>query len=187
MKIFLLFAILFLSSVQGSQFTSVWGAYVANINIQLPNLAYKVGDATLQLNNGVLTQPTGGILSATLDNRILNADFNNDSYPDAAVVLTVVYDGIGYFSKIVFVVLQNYATGAKPTNGIHIGIATYKIDLFSMDSENKKIIVGFMDRLPGQPKAALPTVPTIFTLAFVDSSLVTDSTKTLDASCYPYY
>lgn len=186
MKTILVLTILFLSSVTASQFTSVWGVYVANINIQLPNLAYKVGDVNLQLSNGVLTQPTGGIVSATLDNRILNADFNNDTYADAAVVLTVVYDGIGYFSKVVFVVLQNYATGPKPTNGIHIGMATYNLDLFSMNSENKKIIVGFMDRLPGQPKAAAPSVPTIFTLSLVDTALIINSTKILDASCYPY-
>lgn len=185
MKTIILAAML-IAYTLSQQLTNLKASGLANINIQLPNLAYKLGDTKLQLFNGVLTQKSGSIVQATLDDRILNADFNNDGYMDAAVVLTVVYDGIGYFSKVVFVVLQDYTNGPYITNGVHISLAIYKFDIFSMDSDNKKIIVGYVDRLPGQPKAALPTVPTITKLAVIDKALAIDSSNTLDPSCYPY-
>lgn len=131
----IVFFVILLTYVFSDQLTSIKAVGNANINLQLPNLAYKLGDTTLQLFNGILTKKTGSIMRATLNDRILNADFNNDGYPDAAVILTVVYDGIGYFSQVVFLVLQDYSTGVPYiTNGVHISIATYSIDLFSMNS-----------------------------------------------------
>lgn len=135
------------SSVLSNQFTSVYGVGLANLNIQIPNLSYKVDNITLRLYNGFTVAPAGSIRQASLDDRILNADLNGDGNPDAIVVLTVVYDGVGYFTKVAFAVLQDYATGAITTNGIQIGIAIYKLDIFSMSWDNKDVIVGFMDRM----------------------------------------
>lgn len=104
----------------------------------------------------------GPFVAATLDNRVVNGDFNNDGYPDAAVILNVVYDGIGYFNNIVFVVLQDYQNGPQVTNGVIVGEhSVYTVPVFSSNVDNNKIIIQFMDRLPGQPKAAAPSVPTV--------------------------
>ncbi len=159
---------------------------VAMLSIQLPNLTFKLGDFTIPLNNGQFSASSGGIRSATLHDRVLFSDFNNDGHPDAAVLLHVVYDGIGYFSNVVFVVFQDYVKGAIVSNGIHASIATYKIDVFSVDPEGKKIIVGFMDRLPGQPKAAAPSVPTYMFLQVKNNTLETAEVKTVSKDNYPF-
>lgn len=89
---------------------------------------------------------------------------HNDNYTDAAVLLHVVYDGIGYDNTIVFVVLQNFPLSTF-TNGVIIGEgAISQIDTFSTDNENKKIILQFLDRQPGQPKAVAPSIPTLLKL-----------------------
>lgn len=96
----------------------------------------------IKLFNGVMVDHKGPFVSASLSPKILNGDFNNDGYADAAVILYVVYDGIGYFNNIVFVVLQDYANGPKVTNGVVVGeIATYTVDAFSTNVDNNKIIL----------------------------------------------
>lgn len=183
MKKILLLAMVALLA-RGIVLTNSYAQQVAALNSQLPNLTYREGgDSYIKLSDGVMTEGKGGYRSASLTDRILNADFNNDGRPDAAVVLFVIYDGIGYFSNILFVVLSDPVNGPVVTNGIHIGMATYKIDLFSLDADMKKIKVGYMSRLPGQPKAALPTVPTLLTFEVKDSKLVS-SEKTLETACY---
>lgn len=124
MKVILLLAVV-ISSVFCLQLTNVKSAGLGNINPLLPNLKYKIRDTTIQLFDGILPEETSSIVQATLDDRILNADFNNDGLTDAAVVLTVYYGGVGYFSRMVFLVLQDYKNGPFVTNGVDIGIATY--------------------------------------------------------------
>jgi hypothetical protein len=162
------FAILLLLVIccSSQRMTNNFAALAGQINVQLPNLFYPIGQDLIKLNNGVSSPnpTTGSIYSARLTDRILNADFNNDGLPDAAVILNIVYTGIGYFTNTVFIVLQDLKNGPYVTNGINLGIATYKTDIFTLDYTNNNIIASFVDRLPGQPKAALPTVPTYYTL-----------------------
>jgi hypothetical protein len=84
-----------------------------------------------------------------LTDRLLNADFNNDGLLDAAVILNVIWTGIGYFSNIVYVVLQDEKNGPYVTNGIELSLATYTTDIFSIDPKSNNIIASFTDRLPG--------------------------------------
>jgi len=163
--IFLLFVIC-CSSCSSERMTNKCASLVGQINVQLPNLFYTIGQDLIKLNNGVSSPnpTTGSIYSARLTDRIINADFNNDNLPDAAVILNIVYTGIGYFTNTVFIVLQDLKNGPYVTNGINLGIATYKTDIFTLDYTNNNIIASFVDRLPGQSKAALPTVPTYYTL-----------------------
>lgn len=144
--------------------TNSYAQELANLVSQLPNLTYRQSESSyIKLTDGVMTEGNGGYRSASLTDRILYGDFNNDGHPDAAVVLFVIYDGIGYFDYTLFVVLSDEYNGLFVTNGIAIGMSTYKLDLFSLDGDMKKIKVGYMSRLPGQPKAAAPTVPTLVT------------------------
>jgi hypothetical protein len=82
---------------------------LSKINSKLPDLTYLIRNDSIQLTNGTsLNRPTtGAIYAATLTDRLLNTDFNNDGLPDAAVILNVIWTGIGYFSNIVYVVLQD--------------------------------------------------------------------------------
>jgi hypothetical protein len=126
----------------------------------------------------------GDYRTASLTTQILNGDFNEDGHPDAAVVLYVIYNGIGYFSRILFVVLYDKANGPFVTNGVHLSIATYQIDLFSLDSTGKRIIVGYMSRYPGQPKAAAPIVPTILHFEVKDKKLTVVQQRVIQTVCY---
>jgi hypothetical protein len=120
--------------------TSNYAALLAQINFKLPNISY----------NSINSQPKKDVtFGVSLTDRFLNADFNNDGLPDVAVILKIVDFGIGYFTNTVFVVLQDLKNGPYVTNGIDLGLATYKIDTFSFDPANNNIIVSFMDRLPG--------------------------------------
>lgn len=127
----------------------------------------------------------GDYRTASLTTQILNGDFNDDGHPDAAVIIYAIYNGIGYFSRILFVVLYDKANGPFVTNGVHIGIATYQVDLFSLDATGKKIIVGYMSRYPGQPKAAPPIVPTILYFEVKDKKLTVQD-RVIQTACYNY-
>lgn len=127
---------------------------------------------------------SGPFMSAYLSPSILYSDFNEDGFADAVVILTVSYTGIGYFNQLVFVVLQDYQNGPRVTNEVIVGeVAVYTVDGFSIDKTGKKIILEFMDRLPGQPKAIAPSVPTVVTLRVEGKSLVVDSKKTFAKEC----
>jgi hypothetical protein len=58
--------------------------------------------------------------------------------------------------------------------------------VFSTNVDNNKIILQFLDRLPGQPKAVAPTVPTVEVLSVNSGVLSIESKKTFAASCYPF-
>lgn len=153
--------------------TNSYAQELALLTTQLPNLTYRQGgDSYIKLTDGVMTEGKGGYQSATISDRILFGDFDSDGHPDAVVVLFVIYSGIGYFDQTLFVVLSDGANRPFVTNGIPIGMSTYKLDLFSLDADMKKIKVGYMSRLPGQPKAAPPTVPTLVTFEVKDRQLV---------------
>lgn len=186
--IILLAAFLCLAMMSNSQLTNNDAVYAAQINIALPNLRFELGNGYwIRIANGVLAEKNGPFMGATLSKKILNGDFNNDGYMDAAVILMVVYDGIGYWNNMVFVVLQNYQTGPVVTNGVVVGeVAIYQIDTFSTDLDGKKIILQFKDRLPGQPKAAATTVPTLVKLKVNNGVLVQDSKTTGTVACYPF-
>lgn len=88
-QVFLLFVFILYST--NARLTSNDASLLGNINTQLPNLTYKFGNEIIKLNNGVgYPEQKGSIRSATLTDRILNADFNNDGYPDAAVILFII-------------------------------------------------------------------------------------------------
>ncbi len=117
-----LISFLFLTLSLCAQLTNNDGVYLAQINLNLPNTKFDMGNGYyITLSNGVMVDHKGPFVAATLSNRVVNGDFNNDGYMDAAVILNVVYDGIGYWNNIVFVVLQNYASGPKATNGVIVG------------------------------------------------------------------
>lgn len=143
--------------------TNNWGVYLAQINLNLPSLTYPFRNGGyVKLSNGIMVDQKGGFVGASLSPRVVNGDFNNDGYPDAAVILNVVYSGIGYFDNVVFVVLQDYVNRPKVTNGVVVGeLATYTVEVFSSNVDDNKIIIQFMDRLPGQPKVIAPSVPTV--------------------------
>lgn len=71
---------------------------------------------------------------------------------------------------------MDYATGAYITNGIAIGTSTYKIDVFSMDMENKKIIIEYV---PGIRKGAPQPTPALMTLSLQDRQLVVDTSRNI--------
>lgn len=162
--------------------------YLAQINLGLPGLTFPFGDDNyIKISNGAMVDKKGPFVAATLSPRIVNGDFNGDGYADAAVMLNVVYDGIGYFNNIVFVVLQDYQNGPKVTNGVIVGEhSTYTVPVFSSNVDNNKIVIQFMNRLPGQPKAAAPSVPTLQVLKVEGTTLSIESTKTFEAACYPF-
>lgn len=174
--------------LSNSQLTNIDVVYAAQINIGLPNLKFNLGNGNyIRIANGILAETNGPFVGASLSKKILNADFNNDGYIDAAVILNVVYTGIGYWDSFVFVVLQNYSTGPVVTNGLVVGeVAINQIDTFSTDITNKKIILQFLDRLPGQAKVFAPSVPTLVTLKVVSGNLVKESKSTSSTTCYPF-
>lgn len=43
-----------------------------------------------------------------------------------------------------------------------------------------------MNRLPGQPKAVAPSVPTVWTLKVTGKVLSIETKKTLTKACYPF-
>lgn len=117
----LIFTLLIICALS-NQMTSNYAVLTAQINMVLPNLKFDMGNGNyIRLSNGLMSERRGPFVAASLNQKILNADFNGDSYPDAAVLLHVVYDGIGYWNNILFVVLQNFSTGPKPTNGVVVG------------------------------------------------------------------
>mgnify|MGYP001166042235 FL=1 len=87
----------------------------------------------------------GPYLGATLLKRVINADFNNDTYLDAAVLLDVIHDvgdGTFYTTTHVFIVLQDYANGPRVSWDYPLAKQpTAKIDIFSTNVENNKIII----------------------------------------------
>lgn len=184
----LLAAFLCLAIVSHCQLTNNDAVYAAQINIALPNLKFELGNGNfIRIANGVLVEKSGPFVAATLSKKFLNGDFNNDGFIDAAVILNVVYDGIGYWNNFVFVVLQNHQTGPVVTNGVVVGeVAISQIDTFSTDLDGKKIILQFKDRLPGQPKAVAPSVPTLLKLKVNAGALVQDSKTTGTVACYPF-
>jgi hypothetical protein len=115
-----------------------------------------------------MIEKKGFFSSVYLENRLLNADFNNDGFMDAAVILVV--DG----SRYVFVVLQDYVNGPTVTKGFRIPLTSGKnfdrIPVFSMDDNNKNILLEFWASDPNQynapgsimsPPAAIPTLLTL--------------------------
>jgi hypothetical protein len=118
----IILSFLFLTLSFCAQLTNNDAVYMAQINLNLPNTKFDMGNGYyITLSNGLMVDHKGPFVGASLSNRVINGDFNNDGYMDAAVILNVVYDGIGYWNNIVFVVLQDYVNGAKPTNGIVVG------------------------------------------------------------------
>lgn len=65
-------------------------------------------------------------------------------------------------------VLQDFSTGAYVTNGITLGTSSYKIDIFTVDPDTKKIIVGY---LPGIRKGAPQSKPAITKLVLNGKNL----------------
>jgi hypothetical protein len=118
----LFIAMLFLGISICAPLTNNWGVYLAQINLNLPSTTFPFQNGGyVKLSNGIMVDQQGGFVGASLSPRVVNGDFNNDGYPDAAVILNVVYSGIGYFDNIIFVVLQDYANGPKVTNGVVVG------------------------------------------------------------------
>ena len=176
--------LLFCCSTLGAVYSNSYGQELGNLASLIPNLNYTLSDTNyIKLTNGVLTSSSGDYHSASLNDRVLFGDINNDGHPDAAVSLFVIYQGIGYFANILFVVLSTDSGVPLVIGGELLGIAIYNIDLFSFDAETKRIIVGYTDRLPGQPKVILPTVPTIVNFEVKDNKLVVKS-KVIDKTCY---
>ncbi len=151
-----------------------YGVYLAQINMGLPSLTFPFPNGDyIRMANGVMVEHKGPFVYATLLPRVVNGDFNNDGYADAAVIINVAYEGIGYFNHIVFAVLQDYTSGPKVTNGVIVGeVAVYTVPVFSSNVDNNKIIIQFMDRLPGQPKAVAPSVPTVEVLSVKGTTLL---------------
>ena len=189
-KVILLLSLLSIFVACGT-LTSNQAVYISQINLNLPNLIYKFGDGNyVKLFDGVMVDKKGPYTSAYLENRILNADFNKDGYTDAAVILVV--DGWRY----VFVVLQSYSLGPVPSNGFRVPLTTGKnfdrIPVFSMDSDNKNILLEFWASDPNQynapgsimsPPAA---VPTLLTLKYENNLLSVASSKIITSDCFPF-
>ncbi len=114
-------------------------AELAQININLPSTTFPFGSFEyIRLSNGVMVDHKGAYLAATLSPRIVNADFNNDTYTDAAVLLDVVHDagdGLNYTTTHVFIVLQDYANGPRVSWDYPLAKQpTAKIDIFSSNA-----------------------------------------------------
>lgn len=74
------------------QFSNNWAVFLAQINLNLPSTTYPFpGGNYIKLFNGNLVDKKGPYVGATLLPKVINGDFNNDGYPDAAVILNVVY------------------------------------------------------------------------------------------------
>ncbi len=91
-------------------------------------------------------------------------------------MLNIVHYELGLFYRVVFIVLMDYTTGAYVTNGIAIGTSTYKIDVFSMDMDNKKIIIEYV---PGIRRGAPQPTPALMTLSLQDKQLVVDTSRNI--------
>ena len=80
-----------------------------------------------------------------LSKRIVNGDFNKDTYLDAAVLLDVIHDagdGINYTTTHVFMILQDYANGPRISYDYPLAKQpTAKVDIFSSNVENNKLII----------------------------------------------
>lgn len=118
--IFGIFLLLAFAQCQGM--SNNYGVYLAQINMGLPSLTFPFENGDfIRISNGVMVEHKGPFVYATLSPRVVNGDFNGDGYADAAVILNVAYEGIGYFNNIVFAVLQDYSSGPKVTNGVIVG------------------------------------------------------------------
>lgn len=103
------------------------------------------GDNYIKLFNGVMVEHKGPFLGATLSQRVVNGDFNNDTYEDAVVLLDVIYDlgnGVNSTGTNVFLILQDIAKGPKVAGYYSLAKSpTAKVDIFSANFAVDKLIV----------------------------------------------
>jgi hypothetical protein len=146
---FLVICVFFISLQlsNSAQLTSYSAAELAQVNINLPSITLPFGSGEyIRLFNGVMVDHNGPFVNATLYKRIVNADFNNDSHVDAAIIVDVYYNTtVGYNGNLVthiFVVLQDYVNGPQVSYGYPITkYANASIDIFSSNVDNTKIVL----------------------------------------------
>lgn len=161
------------SSTFCTSYSNSYAQELGTLAFQIPNYKYPMGGSNyIVMTDGVMTDAVGDFHHALVTDQVLFGDINSDGHPDAAVIIFVVYNGIGYWANILYVFLSNNSGPPSVIGGVFLGVAIGQFDLFSFDSEMKQIVVAYVDRQPGQPKAALPTVPTVVRYEIKDNNLV---------------
>lgn len=116
-------------------------------------------DGTVRLSEGeyVGSAAPGSAtkLTVRLTGTMATGDLNGDGVDDAAVVLLADPGGSGTFYYL--------AAALKEGDGYHSVVSTLlgdRIDVETVKIQKSTIEVTFLDRAPGQPMAAAPTVQT---------------------------
>ena len=138
----------------------------------LSNAEYIVDGDKAKLENGTFSEPaapgSATMATITLDNDMLFfGDMDGDNRKDAAVLLRSEPGGSGTFTYLALVL--NEKNSAKPLEAILLGD---RVTVKSATVRNGILTITVLDRNPGEPTSAAPSVESIREFKLQDNKLV---------------
>ena len=122
------------------------------------NIAYQINGQSITLVDGTAETPAlPGSASKVITSYFGNdakGDLNGDGIPDLAFILTQTSGGSGTFYYVVGAI-QNVSGGYAGTDGVLLGD---RIAPQTTEIRDGKVIVNYVDRAPGEPMTALPSL-----------------------------
>ncbi len=149
------------------------GGAMLNNSLDSKNCQYTIDGKSLTLINGKNEEAIPGSASKNITNYFGNdvaADFNNDSYPDNAFLLTQNTGGSGTFYYLA--VALGSKMGCHGTNAILLGD---RIAPQSTTFTDGRINVNYADRKAGEAMTAVPSVGVSKYFKVVGSELIDES------------
>ena len=134
------------------------------------NATYQIERASVTLVAGraeVPAAPGSAAKAVTTLGSRATGDLDGDGRQDVAAILVQQPGGTGMFTYVA--VLQNLAGGVKATNAVLVGD---RVNVQAIRVDGRTVVIEYLDRRPGEPFSATPSVATTKKLVLSDGQLI---------------